>query len=87
MKLPIEVSLYILGTLDRQTLGQVLVVNRRLSGIVCRHRKFLKLPKVSLKQGLGRLVLYCRVVSVHAVVWTDKRKGLGKNSLLSAPRR
>lgn len=49
MNLPVEVSLHVLGFLDRPTLGRVMVANRRLGGIVNRHRKILKLPKVNLK--------------------------------------
>lgn len=48
MKLPVEVSLRVLGFLDRQTLGRVMVANRWLGGIVSRHRKALMLPEVRL---------------------------------------
>ncbi|KAH7725139.1 hypothetical protein AAVH_07419 [Aphelenchoides avenae] len=47
MKLPAEASLLGIGFLGRQTLGRVLVANRRLSGIINRHRKtlnFLEIP-------------------------------------------
>ncbi|KAH7702687.1 hypothetical protein AAVH_30152, partial [Aphelenchoides avenae] len=46
MNLPVEVSLQVLGSLDRQTLGQIMVANRRLAGIVNRNRKALKLPEI-----------------------------------------
>lgn len=49
MKLPVEVSLHILGYLDRETLGRVVVASRRLSGIVIRHKKALNLHKVNLE--------------------------------------
>lgn len=50
MKLPVEAALFVLSFVGRQTLGQVLVANRRLGGIVNRHRKTLNLPEVIRKR-------------------------------------
>ncbi|KAH7722837.1 hypothetical protein AAVH_09652 [Aphelenchoides avenae] len=53
MKLPIETALLVLGFLRRRTLGRVLVTNRRLSGIVNRHRKTLNLPEIPIPPRLS----------------------------------
>ncbi|KAH7722850.1 hypothetical protein AAVH_09667 [Aphelenchoides avenae] len=65
MKLPVEASLLILGFLGRQTLGRVLVTNRRLSGIVNRHRKTLNLPEIPIPP---RLSLSLKLLAFLAVV-------------------
>ncbi|KAH7705037.1 hypothetical protein AAVH_27757 [Aphelenchoides avenae] len=53
MKLPIEAALLVLGFLHRQTLGRILVANRRLSGIVNRRRKTLNLPEIPVPPRLS----------------------------------
>ncbi|KAH7717440.1 hypothetical protein AAVH_15171 [Aphelenchoides avenae] len=57
VNLPVEVSLQILGFLDRQTLGRASVANRRLSGIVNRHRKTLNLPEIPVPPRLSAFLL------------------------------
>lgn len=57
MKLPVEVSLRILGFLGHQALGRVMMANRQLNAIVNRHRKTLNLPEVNPKR-----------ISVHILV-------------------
>ncbi|KAH7703697.1 hypothetical protein AAVH_29127 [Aphelenchoides avenae] len=65
VNLPVEVSLQILGFLDRQTLGRVLVANRRLSGIVNRHRKILNLPEIPVPL---RLSVFLKLLALLAAI-------------------
>ncbi|KAH7723502.1 hypothetical protein AAVH_08981 [Aphelenchoides avenae] len=64
MKLPVEVSLHALGFLDRQTLGQAMVANYRLSATVNRYRKILNLleipvpPRLSISLKLGAFLAF-----------------------------
>ncbi|KAH7722828.1 hypothetical protein AAVH_09643 [Aphelenchoides avenae] len=67
MKLPIETSLLVLGFAGRQALGRVLVANRRLSGIVNRHRKTLNLPDIPIPPRLStslNLLAFLAVVTL-----------------------
>ncbi|KAH7660402.1 hypothetical protein AAVH_43814, partial [Aphelenchoides avenae] len=67
MKLPVESLLLILGFLSRQTLGRVLVANRRLSGVVNRHRKTLNLPEIPVPPRLStrlKLLAFLAVVTL-----------------------
>ncbi|KAH7720991.1 hypothetical protein AAVH_11458 [Aphelenchoides avenae] len=64
MKLPVEGLLLILGFLSRQTLGRVLVANRRLRGVVNRHRKTLNLPEIPVHSTRLKLLAFLAVVTL-----------------------